>query len=235
MQLLKKIKRQITSKLFGRPSIRALYELYDRRIIPYSGTVIFDVGANDGSNFINVAHLFPWVEIHAFEPTPFLVETIRKETETIKNYKLIPKAVSREAGTMLFNIAGQGDWGCSSLLEFSENLKETWPDRTDLRVTDRIEVSVITLKEYILEHKIDKIDFLNIDTQGTDLDVLESLEELLYIVAAGMIEVPHSSKVMLYKNQHTREEVEHFIKSNGFVIYKEKSQQNESNIYFKKK
>lgn len=49
---------------------------------------------------------------------------------------------------MKFNIAGQADWGCSSLLEFSNGLDKTSPGRTDLKVTDTITVNTIRLDTF---------------------------------------------------------------------------------------
>lgn len=209
-------------------------ELIDRDICRFKSSIIFDVGANNGSNFLDAARLFPWIKVHAFEPTPELITQIKQRSARLKNYTLIPKAVGKQPGTLLFNIAGLGDWGCSSLLEFSDDLEKTWPSRDDLRVTKRIQVEVITLEDYILSNEIEVVDFLHVDTQGTDLDVLKSLGSAIGRVRAGMIEVPDSVELMLYKGQHTRSDAMEFLSSNGFGIWKETHQQNESNLYFRR-
>ena len=74
----------------------------------------------------------------------------------------MPYAISNFIGKTAFHIAGQSDWGCSSLLEFSNNLDITWPGRTDFKVTETIDIEVITLKYFIenmIQTKIDKINY----------------------------------------------------------------------------
>jgi FkbM family methyltransferase len=199
--------------------------------------IIFDVGANNGETFINNALNGDCV--YAFEPTPQLIEYIKgwlyPNKDKLPNYNLIEKAVSLENGKTTFNIAGQGDWGCSSILEFSENLDVTWPGRTDFKVTEKIEVETIRLDTFIEQNgNIPYISYLHVDTQGNDLAVLKSLGKYIEIVQEGVVEVPQSSEVQLYKGQHTKEEMVQFLISNGFEITRTESQQNEDNIFYRK-
>lgn len=214
--------------------LKVLVNVRELGISPFKPLVIFDVGANNGSSFEVLPKVLPWVKIHAFEPTPHLIDIIQQKMGRTRNYHLIPKAVGSNPGTAQFNIAGQSDWGCSSLLDFSDNLEKTWPGREDFKVTEKLEVEIIRLDDYVREHGIEQIDFLHIDTQGTDLDVLKSLGDALSKVHAGVVEVPQSSEVMLYKGQHSREEMLEFLEQNGFYVWKEIQQQNETNIYFRK-
>ena len=74
-----------------------------------------------------------------------------------------------------FNIADGKDGGCISLPEFADNVQETWRGRPELQVDRRLVAEVIRLDDFIRLHDIGQIDFLHIDTQGTDLSVLRSL------------------------------------------------------------
>lgn len=179
---------------------------------------VFDVGANNGSWGIEVARRFPDLNVFAFEPTPQLVDAIRQKAEGLPNYEIVPCAVSDTPGKVTFNVAGQGDWGCSSMLEFSEHLDATWPGRTDFKVTESIEVDCIRLEQFIRERGITEIAFIHIDTQGTDLKVLASLGDYLNILGRGEIETASSRSVALYKNQHTIEDVVLFFLRHGFEI-----------------
>ena len=202
---------------------------------PWRPLIIFDVGANDGSSFEALHKCLPWTKIYAFEPTPELVNNIRAKLGHSRNYHLIPKAVGEIRGHADFNVAGQSDWGCSSLLEFSDGLDRSWPGRTDFVVTQRTKVEIIRLDDFVREHKISHIDFLHIDTQGTDLNVLRSLGDEIQRVRSGVIEVPQSRDVMLYKNQHTREDAMEFFAQKGFCVWKIESQMNEDNLFFRRK
>lgn len=81
---------------------------------PFRRLVIFDVGANDGNNFIDLSRL-PWIDVHAFEPTPELTEIILRKSQGRPNYFVNEVAISDVEGELTFNVAVLGDWGCSSL------------------------------------------------------------------------------------------------------------------------
>lgn len=199
--------------------------------------VYFDVGANDGSSMIRYAD-DPNNHVYAFEPTPRMIDIIRSKTSHLPNYHIIPKAVSDVPGTAKFYISGQADWGCSSLNTFNDNLTETWPGRTDFRVTDEIEVEVIRMDTFVTENNINEIDFLHVDVQGKDLEVLMSFGDKLHIVKAGVIEMPTSHEKKLYKDQkYTANDAIEFLRRNGYTIEAIQSNDcfnNEVNIIFRK-
>lgn len=179
--------------------------------------IFFDVGANNGSSFINLARNDPKSIVYAFEPTPQMIKIIDENTSNLKNYFLIKNAVSDFNGKATFNVAGQGDWGCSSLLDFSDKSKTEWPGRHDFKVTEKIEVEVIRLDKFVQENQIKEIDHLHIDTQGSDLKVLIGLGEYISIVKKGEMEASNK-KDILYEGQNTKEECVDFLKNNGFNI-----------------
>lgn len=198
--------------------------------------VLFDVGANTGTWSINIAKNDPNALVYGFEPTPRLVSMMKKEIEDLNNYFLHQVAVSDFEGTTIFNIAGQGDWGCSSLLPLSEKAKTEWYGRTDMFVTEQIEVQVIRLDSFIEQHNIPHINYLHIDTQGSDLNVLRGMGKYLSIVSSGVIEAAAKQDI-LYVNQNTQEESVAFLEQNNFIITKIESNDpvdNEVNIYFKR-
>lgn len=198
--------------------------------------IIFDVGANNGSSTIHLAQNDKNTIVFAFEPTPEMVNVIQSKIEGLDNYVLISKAVSNYNGKSVFNVAGNWDWGCSSLLQFSEKSQTDWPGRTDFSVTNTIEVEVIKLEDFIIENKIPKIDYLHIDTQGSDLNVLIGLGEYKKIVLEGTMEAGTVDDV-LYVGQNKLNECVRFLLSNGFSIFDINKNDifcNEVNISFKR-
>jgi FkbM family methyltransferase len=209
----------------------------ERRPTTSRPEVFFDVGANNGHTSVAIAKKNPNVRVFAFEPTPRMAAEIESKTAGLKNYMLTRKAVSDHAGKAKFKVAGQGDWGCSSLLEFSERSRTEWPGRTDFVVTEEIEVEVIRLDKFIEENGIETIDFLHIDTQGSDLNVLKGLGKYLSLVKQGAMEAAAKPDI-LYRGQNTRDESIAFLEANGFEILgvqDNDDQRNEVNIFFKKK
>ena len=199
--------------------------------------IFFDVGANLGTSSIGIAVSDPDTSVYAFEPTPELILYLKTKTMDLKNYNVVGKAVSDYEGIATFNVSGLGDWGCSSLLEFSDKSKTEWPGRIDFVVTKQIQVDVIRLDNFIIENNIDVIDYFHCDTQGSDLDVLYGLGEKISIIKEGTIEAAAKQDI-LYKNQNTVMECIEFLKMNNFEVVSVSSNDpdyNEANISFKNK
>lgn len=198
----------------------------------------FDVGANSGSDSLGVARSRPDAIVYAFEPTPKLIEDLKAHSRDLSNYKIIPKAVSDFTGTATFRISGNADWGCSSLCDFNDNLQTTWPGRTDFKVTDQLAVDVIQLADFVEEHRITRIDYLHVDAQGKDLEVLFGLRNHIDIVQAGQIEMPSRHNTKLYKDQkYVVDDAIKFLESHGFTVrgvHSNDAQGNEMNVFFKR-
>jgi FkbM family methyltransferase len=194
-----------------------------------------EVGANKGTETKELAS--DGSIVYAFEPTyELLIEYLWPLSYENKNIRILPFAVDSENSFKKFNIAGHWDWGCSSLYEFSDNLNETWPGRVDFSSTHSYIVPTITLYDFCELYKIETIDFLHIDAQGNDFNVLKSLKDKISIVNEGVIEA--SKNVELYKNTNNKVDIiKEYLKSNGFEIINETindAVEAEVNIYFKK-
>ncbi len=200
-------------------------------------SIFFDVGANNGYTSVPVAERNRDTMVYAFEPTPQMIAIIEGRTSGLVNYHLTKAAVSDYNGTATFNISGNADWGCSSLLPLSDKAYTEWYGRTDMFVTEKVTVDVIRLDSFIEQHNIDHIDFLHIDTQGSDLKVLHGMGKYINIVTAGVMEAANKPDI-LYVGQNTKEQSIAFLEENGFVvtgIQINDDNQNEVNISFKRR
>jgi FkbM family methyltransferase len=201
--------------------------------------ILFDVGAHIGQDSLTITENNPEVICHAFEPTPELARLLRiaAEARNMKDrYHVHECAISDFDGVEIFRMV-DGDTGSASLNEFSDNLNETWPGRTDFSVRGTKEVNVYRLDTWLntFGPEITKIDHLHIDAQGSDLAVLRGLGEKISMVQSGVVEVPQEDNLRLYKGQHTKQEALDFIEQNNFVIDNITSQVNEENLFFVRK
>ena len=208
---------------------------------------IFDVGAYDGLDGLILAIKNPNIMVHAFEANPDLIKVIKNNKNEIekykkieiKNYRVNNNAVSDENSSQIFNIAKNPT--VSSLNEFSKNIDKTWPGYREAHCTviKKIEVQGITLEKYCIDNEIKKINYLHIDTQGSDLKVLKGLKNKLNIVDQGVLEAAAKKETSLYETNHTIDEVKKFLQLNNFKISKienvDENIDKEKNIYFKKK
>lgn len=198
--------------------------------------VIFDVGARDGTSFCEAArqgHI-----VYAFEPTPSFAAEIKNwcDADDLKTFHFVQAAVSVESGEAKFNISANGDGGCSSLKEYVDNINDVWSGRNDFVVTETISVRVLRMDSFLQENSIDKIDYLHIDTQGSDLDVLKSFGKEISRVVEGVMEVPNT--ITLYKGVPTKEESIAWLMNNNFQIVcveNDSSAGEEQNVYFRNK
>lgn len=200
--------------------------------------VLFDVGANWGTDSLGVTASNPFYETWAFEPTPELATHLRAASISFSaRYRVIEAALSDEDGTAAFNVSAHADWGTSSLLEFNDGLSRTWPGREDFYVDRTVEVQVARFDTWFRQTRpaLTRIDFFHCDTQGADLRVLRGMGDYVHLIVEGVVETPTNSDVRLYKGQHTKEEILDFLAERNFEVFRVESQQNEDNLFFRKR
>lgn len=79
------------------------------------------------------------------------------------------------------------------------------------------DIETTTLDNFCKEERIDEVDFLQIDVQGADLDVLQGATKMLSSgVLAVQIEVEFSH---LYTDQPLFADVDTFLRANGFTLF----------------
>jgi FkbM family methyltransferase len=196
--------------------------------------IIIEVGANRGTETVRFLS-DPDSFVYAFEPTPELLRhNLYPLQDQFSNLAVIPCGVSDFNGFAKFNIAGQSDWGCSSLNNFNEDLDKTWPGRNDFVITKKIFIPVTRMDTFIESMDIKNIDYFHCDTQGSDLKVLKSFGQKINILKAGVIETFKQNP--LYKESCNRhQDAVDFLKNSGFTNLREESNDhynNEFNLYF---
>jgi len=102
----------------------------------------------------------------------------------------------------------------SSLLPLDENPENRF---RDTEVVSRQMVEVQTVDGFLAEHKIDQIDILKIDTQGSDLAVLQGCVETLRRNAIGHVLV-ELNFVPMYAGQASAPEITSFLTGHGFSL-----------------
>lgn len=202
--------------------------------------VIFDVGANFGEFGLSVAKKRPNVQVHLFEPIPKLIIHITEEAKNLnlKNISIHPYGIASTAGEVKLNISSKKDMGCSSILNFAQkniDNDEYWALRDDLQFDNSIVVKVKTMHDVLEKLHIQHVDFIKIDVQGLELDVLKSFGKYLKYLNAGMFEVASTSSKKLYENSPDLRDSLNFLYDEGFEVVAIKpndSASNELNLYF---
>lgn len=182
---------------------------------------LIEVGAFDGSDSLHY-HAQGYT-VFTFEPKKDLYDNLVERTKHLTNYTVVPKAVCLTNGTTQFNICVEG--GASSILPFKsdEELNKQWtPSRQDIHYSGTsYEVETTRIDTFIEENCLQEtiIDYIHIDAQGVDLDVLKSLGKYIKNVQAGVVETVLNPEKSIYDNQdNTFVNVQSFLTSNGFSI-----------------
>ncbi len=142
-----------------------------RRLPAIANGVLFDVGANHGSYTRFLRRLSPESRIHAFEPHPKTFASLQQRAAG-PLVTLVNMAVSDCGGTMqLYDFANADGSTQASLAQASVGMFD--PDI----VSHAVEVT--TIDAYMAKAGIDVIDFLKIDTEGFDINVLRGAKGAL--------------------------------------------------------
>ena len=204
--------------------------------------IIIDVGANCGLFTFPMAINNPEKKIFAYEPIPKLLDYLASEIANGKHENVVLRdiALSNKEGNSILNISKELDCGISSLLKLNDSnimKNEYWKLRTDLKYDSSIPILITRLDTELNNIDFGRINFIKIDSQGLDVEILSSLGEYMNRLDAGMIEVPAVLSTSLYKDEeYDLNKAITFLNEHGFEVYKIKPNDecsNEFNIFFK--
>jgi FkbM family methyltransferase len=128
--------------------------------------VIFDVGANVGAYSKFVKKLNQHIEIFAFEPHPTTYQRLVDNVETygVNTYNV--GVGSSEGMLKLYDYAD--DDGSEHASLYKDVIEEIHNGQSVCH-----EVRIISLDAFAIEHKINRVNLLKIDTEGHELEVLK--------------------------------------------------------------
>lgn len=140
-------------------------EIFEQEIYKFNSIsdepYIIDCGANIGLSIIYFKQLFPKAVVIGFEPDDKIFNVLQHNLEAyhVFNVELIKKACWNEETTLQFY--SEGADGGRFAREFDQQ--------------NIIEVQTLSLKNYLNR----KVDFLKIDIEGAETEVMEDIKDLL--------------------------------------------------------
>jgi FkbM family methyltransferase len=136
-----------------------------RREIEY----VFDVGANVGQSVLRFNPYWPNAKIFCFEPVAQTFRQLIETTRELSNVRCENIALGASSGTGLIWLKSSS--GLNSL--------KAEVNRQEMSIGMQEKINIITLDEFCQEHQIDNIDFLKLDVEGYELEVLKGAEQML--------------------------------------------------------
>jgi FkbM family methyltransferase len=182
---------------------------YDlKKIHPdYYPSVVFDVGANIGQTVLKWNKFFPKATYHCFEPVKGTFDTLKRNTTSLTNVTYHHCALGAE--TKKETITLFEDSRMNTLQESKGD-----PDRK-LGIE---EIKIFRVDEICEAHGIKKIDFMKIDTEGFDIEVLKGSQSMLKNFGISFIQV--EAGMNPYNTRHAPfHKIEEFLASYGYVLF----------------
>jgi FkbM family methyltransferase len=182
-------------------------KVYDDSRIPISsGDVVVDMGAHIGAFAVRAAQLAHPGQVYAYEASKknYALLTENRQLNSLENLYIENSAVSDHRGPMsLYIPAGNSILG--SLLQSTSSFTET--------------VQAITFADIIAEHALTQIDFLKVDVEGAEFDILLTSSAETFAKVQHMVIEYHEFE----GDERTHLDLVNLLVSHGFKVVVEKA------------
>ena len=134
--------------------------------------VILDIGGHIGTASIFLANRFPNAQIYTFEPLPDNFFLLSKNLEQLGNVKAFPFALGDKEGEFdIYTCEDETNLGGYSLHDRPRDSINAGID-----LSKQITVEVKPVSNILADLRISKIDLIKIDTEGSEFDILTSID-----------------------------------------------------------
>tara|TARA_B110000114_G_scaffold184968_1_gene230278 strand:+ start:1741 stop:2457 length:717 start_codon:yes stop_codon:yes gene_type:complete len=189
-----------------------------------------DVGAHEGHTINEFLTIFSIKKIYAFEPSKKNFDKLKMRVEKIIKdnsieINIYPFGLGKKNDVLVLNEITDGVSNTfNSLNENSKYFKKKKIIMTLFGIkkfiNNKVQTKIIPLKEFMIQKKIKKVDFMKIDTEGFEYNTLLGLED--YIKKIKFILFEHHYDNMLIKN-YKFGDMHKLLRDNGFEnIFKTK-------------
>lgn len=167
-----------------------------------------DIGAHDGITFSNTLKLEQsgWNGV-AFEPNPSVFEKLHAN----RNCECIHSCVSSKQGTVLFRkITGYSEMLSGMVSTYAPKHLQRMNLEINLHqgAYEDIEVPSIALHSFFTNKKINVVDYMSMDVEGGELDILKSIDFSSVLI-----------KVIGIENNYHDWRIPFFLRAKGYTFH----------------
>jgi FkbM family methyltransferase len=170
---------------------------------------IFEIGANFGQDaeYLRKSFFIEEKNVYVFEPHPQIFKELNKLYK-FNNYEL---AVSNEVGRANFHAIDieNNEYKNSGISSLKNGLT------TDKKNFIEIDVKMIRMDEFISKNKIEEVDFLKIDVEGVNYEVIEGFGNEITKVKVIQTEGEYRQ---YWEGQKLYSDMEQYLVKNGFLL-----------------
>jgi len=182
--------------------------------------VFLDIGAHKGTYTDLVINNFKAKKVLMFEPQEDIFNYLKKKYKNKNNIFVINKALSDKSNILDFNFNKHDLTSSLSKLDLKNDylrLKAKLFSTTSEGMIVKIKkIQTETLFSVLNDRNIQDVDFLKIDTEGHELQVLQGMKDKIKKVRCMLVEF-HNDEIYVSYNP---EELHKFLVSNNFQLVK---------------
>jgi FkbM family methyltransferase len=142
---------------------------------------ILEIGCNDGTDTLAFLRVMPHANIYCFEPDPRAIARFKKRLGSrLDDVKLFEVAISDRTGRIDFHSSDGGDlpqgWDQSGSIRQPKKhlIEHPW-----VKFEKTIPVSTCRLDDWCTENGVKQVDFIWMDVQGAEGDVITGAPKIL--------------------------------------------------------
>ena len=161
--------------------------------------LLIDIGAHKGESIELFSNNFIIKKIISFEASPInfkhLKKKIEKNKEGYNNTKIVLENTALGAENSITEFKQFDESSSSTIKEIDEESKyykrkfRLINFLSNKKTYQKIEIKISRLKDYIEKNNIEKIDFMKIDTEGYEFEILLGLESKIQLVDTIMFDM----------------------------------------------
>lgn len=192
---------------------RDAYLMLTRSLDPARDHVFLDVGAHIGAASARLLYEFPRAVVHAFEPCSRVFSQLAERASGEPRLRPHRLAVGAREGEVELNVTSNVNF--TSVLAPSERGRSYYGEW--MRTIDTERVRCVTLDTWATDAGIESVDFMKVDVQGAELDVLRGAERLL---GRGVVGVYCEAQLRPeYEGAATLSEIDLFLRRFGLEMH----------------
>jgi FkbM family methyltransferase len=157
-------------------------DIFDARIYHFDSDrtdpLIVDCGSNIGGSILYYKSIYPRARIIAFEPDPAIFPYLQENVSRnkLQDVQLLQAALSAQEGWLTF-YSDKKSGSCLGKIP-SDKLNKHW---------EKCDVQCLQLRDFLAE----PVDFLKMNIEGAEWEVLEASQDLLRNIGQLIIEYHH--------------------------------------------
>lgn len=175
---LKRLRKLLYYHLKGEPPVTdsSITKELICKLVSKPNPTILEIGCHDGTNTLWFLDIFDSPRIFCFEPDPRAISRFRQNIGNRAEISLFEYAIGNKNGETTFYMSSGREsdvmpegWDCSGSIRKPKHHLKVHPW---CKFEKKIIIETKTLDKWCSEHGIDRIDFIWMDVQGAEIDVI---------------------------------------------------------------